>query len=378
MQTKHLSVTYRTQDHRTAILKLKLIFSDHEKPDLGGLKDLEGNKEFYHAFSQTDQPKINHPIKFHRDTQTVDTTTKGVKTKREAGSQTLRPDLFIDKTYDKVMTPKRYFHSELWLKRRIFAAQFIQKMVRGYFARKRMKRIKDLKDKIIKEKEELKLKSINDEEATFKKRIKKRIEPKSKNDFEDLYNELAIWKKEQIKLIKDNTKTSTDDKKKASAELLNKEIEVLQAIDRMKASAAKINKEEAVNVFLEKLGKPKRWKIADERYAEVITPLTEKAQLLYNLYKSLSKTNVTIEERLDVLINLKQTIDHDESDLCFEIKQLINREADMIQRKRPLAAMEGLNTRISNLFLRYIELPRVNPEIERFKEELERIINGRS
>lgn len=365
-----------TSEANQASIKLKIIFADYEKPDLGGLKDLEANKEYYHAFSQTDQPQVTHETRFHRDTQTVDTIMKGVKPKREAGNQTLRSDLFIDTAYDKIMVPKKYFDSELWLNRRVLAARFIQKMMRGYFARKRMKRIKELKDKIVDEKERLKKQSILDEESAFKKRIQKRINPKTGGDFDELYNELALWKRAQLKVIKNSKTTNEDDKRKAYADLLNKEIEVLQAIDRMKASAAKINKEEAINAFLEKLGKPKRWPIADKRYAEVVTPSTENAQQLYSLYRELSNNKVGIEERLDILIRLKQTIEKDDSDLSFEIKQLINREADMIQRRRPLAAMEGLNARISNLFLRYIEQPRVNHEIERFKEALDRIINS--
>lgn len=375
MQHKIIAVNYTTPNNTTSSLKLKIVFKEYDKPDLGGLKDLQANREYYHAFSQTDQPPTDHATKYHRDTQTVDTETKGLKPKREAASQTLRGDLFIDTAYNKVMVPKKYFDSELWLQRRTLAARFIQKMIRGYFARKRMLRIKELKDRIVVEKTELKKQGILDEETAFKKRIQKRIAPKVSNDFEELYNELSIWKRDQLKVIKSNKAVNDDEKRKAYADLLNKEIEVLQAIDRMKASAAKVNKEEAINAFLEKLGKPKRWLIADKRYAEVVTPLTENAQRLYSLYRELTDSKVGIEERLDILIRLKQTIEKDDSDLCFEIKQLINREADMIQRRRPLAAMEGLNSRISNLFLRYIEQPRVNPEIERFKEALDRLIN---
>ena len=80
-KTIHVQITYKR---------------DYRKPFIGGFKDLYSNKAFYHAFSQTDQPKTQHLIRFERETQTVDTSTKTTNAKREFGTQTKRQDLYID------------------------------------------------------------------------------------------------------------------------------------------------------------------------------------------------------------------------------------------------------------------------------------------
>ena len=68
-----------------------------------------------------------------------------------------------------------------------------------------------------------------------------------------------------------------------------------------------------------------------------------------------------------MLLSLKATIKENRDDLSIEIKSLINREADMIQRKRPLESLAGLRVRLSNLFLRFIENPENNPQLKNYK-----------
>lgn len=80
-KTIHVQITYKR---------------DYRKPFIGGFKDLYSNKAFYHAFSQTDQPKTLHVVRFERETQTVDVSTKTTNAKREFGTQTKRQDLYID------------------------------------------------------------------------------------------------------------------------------------------------------------------------------------------------------------------------------------------------------------------------------------------
>ena len=105
------------------------------------------------------------------------------------------------------------------------------------------------------------------------------------------------------------------------------------------------------------------WKNYNGRFTSVTTPLTEVSEKLYSLYRELDSKVSSIEERLDTLLKLKTTISGQKDDLTYEIKQLINREADMINRKRPVQSLEGLRMRLSNLFLRYIENPKNNCEL---------------
>ena len=50
--------------------------------------------------------------------------------------------LFLDTRNDKPMQPFMYFNSDMWQERRNEAALFIQRLTRGWFARKRASALK--------------------------------------------------------------------------------------------------------------------------------------------------------------------------------------------------------------------------------------------
>ena len=62
------------------------------------------------------------------------------------------------------------------------------------------------------------------------------------------------------------------------------------------------------------------------------TPYTVRAQQLKELYQTLSTENLTSDERLDALLSLKVTVSEHNCKLTQEIVQLIDREADLLQR----------------------------------------------
>ena len=77
---------------------------------------------------------------------------------------------------------------------------------------------------------------------------------------------------------------------------------------------------------------------------------------------------ISIEERLDILLNTKFTVKEYPTELTREIEELIDREADMINRGRPDSSLDGLRQRLCNLFLQFIETPEFNPEASRFQK----------
>lgn len=55
---------------------------------------------------------------------------------REFGTQMEKGDLYIDRRQDKIIYPKPYFSSQMWLKQREKTTLYIQTQVRGWFARR--------------------------------------------------------------------------------------------------------------------------------------------------------------------------------------------------------------------------------------------------
>ena len=54
------------------------------------------------------------------------------------------------------------------------------------------------------------------------------------------------------------------------------------------------------------------------------------------LFLGLKVRKLTIDERLDILLNTKWTVKEYNTELTREIEELIDREADMINRGRPI------------------------------------------
>ena len=54
--------------------------------------------------------------------------------------------------------------------------------------------------------------------------------------------------------------------------------------------------------------------------------------------------------------------------LTRDIVDLIDREADMLNRGRSESSFAGLRKRLSNLFLQFVETPDFNPESARFQQ----------
>jgi len=99
------------------------------------------------------------------------------------------------------------------------------------------------------------------------------------------------------------------------------------------------------------MSNPKKWLRSDQRLTEVHTPFTTRAKELMDIYQGLKLKNLSVDERLDILLNTKWTVKEWECNLTREIVELIDREADMLNRGRPETSLEGLRTRLCNLFL---------------------------
>lgn len=192
------------------------------------------------------------------------------------------------------------------------------------------------------------------------------MHPKKAKDFDILYNELEVWRLNETKKIKGSQELDEEEKRLALQQLLHKETKILQQIDRLKIQAGGKNKTEKITNFLRAMSDPKLWLRSDGRYTEVHTPYSTRAKELMDLYNGLRLPFLSTDERLDVLLHTKWTVKEFDCNLSREIVDLIDREADMLNRGRGEASLEGLRKRLSNLFLQFIETPEFNPEAARF------------
>ncbi|EKX39769.1 hypothetical protein GUITHDRAFT_89024, partial [Guillardia theta CCMP2712] len=327
------------------IISLIITREDYKKPYYGGYRHKVTGLEYHHAASQTEAPAKaqgsdqNAPNKFHRETQTKVASEKAMQAVRECGTQMARDDLHLEDGGDYVIEPREYLDSEEWERRRLEATVVIQCYTRGMFARTLARKYRyELaynKQYMLEQQE----KEMREREARRAREVERRKNPKTAADFEILYNELEQWRIQETQRI-EVSEMSMEEKQNARYQLLLKEVKLVQTIDKLKASAQKNLKSEAIIKELEFMSKPKLWELSDGTVKEVITPENSRAKELSELYHGLNLSNLRVDERLDVLLHVKWTVKEFETKLAKELIELIDREADLLNRGRKEKALE--------------------------------------
>ena len=194
--------------------------------------------------------------------------------------------------------------------------------------------------------------------------MERRLHPQSNSDFATLYNELDAWRKAEILRVKSSTAPG-EERAKALAEVLSDETKALQAIQKLKIAAQKKLQSDKTVQMLEQMAQPYKWQLSSGDVAFVQTPSTNRSKELRDLYLAL-QANLTTDERLDILLHVKWCVKEFESPLTRDISDLIDREADLLNRGRPAKSMEKHKVRLNNLFLQFIENPIYNPRAKDF------------
>jgi hypothetical protein len=280
----------------------------------------------------------------------------------------------LEEEGDAILYPLPYFSSEELAVLRLEKAIDLQRYTRGWFARTTATNLRrGLAAAAAAAAAEAERQRMEAEER-HKIEIQRRMHPHTHEDFEILYNELEAWRLHETARIKAAEEMNEVEKAEALQQLLLKEQKLLQTIDRLRQQADSENRDKRIRSTLQLMSAPKRWQMSDGEVAQVHTPFTTRAKELMELYNGLRLPMLTIDERLDVLLHVKWTVKEFDCNLTRDIVELIDREADMLNRGRSESSLTGLRKRLANLFLQFIETPEFNPESARFQKVPQELI----
>ena len=345
-----------------------IIKSTTTKSYYGGYRNKITGKIYHHANSQTptDSKKTIKDTSHlrSRDTQTFENRTLSIQPGREYGTQMERIDIRLDSKNDKVITSKKYFTSEQLLALKISKCIFIQRCWRGYMARSLAYRIRQRNIDLDKQEKDEKERKILEDRAKRDADMDRRLHPKTNPDFSILFNELDSWRRAEIAKIKATTAIG-EERTKALTELLADETKALQSIQNLKIAARKEIYSEKTHKMLERMSEAHRWQLSNGDIAYVQTPETIRAKELLDLYNALNAT-LGIDERLDILLRVKWTVREYDTQLTRDIAELVDREADLLNRGRPIKSIEKLRIRLGNMFLQFLENAEYNPRAKDF------------
>jgi len=339
------------------------------KAFLGGYRSRKTHIEYHHASSQTDpsgHSGTDLTARYHRETQTAVLQTRSQQSMREQATEMAVGHL-AEEEGDEVLRSLPYFDSEQLAELRFEKAVDLQRYTRGWFARATARALLIAQDAAYAKSAAVEETQRRDAEIRHALEIQRRMHPHARQDFEILYNELEAWRLQETRRI-NHEMLAQHERLEALSQLLLKEQKLLQTIDRLRLQAHSENRDKRILSTLKLMSSPKQWQMSDGEVAQVHTPFTTRAKELMELYNGLRLALLSIDERLDVLLHVKWTVKEFDCNLTRDIVELIDREADMLNRGRAEASLQGLRMRLANLFLQFIETPEFNPEAGRFQK----------
>ncbi|KAL4226123.1 hypothetical protein ACF0H5_014110 [Mactra antiquata] len=357
-----ITVRVQAEDNTYKDVVVEIERTTRKKPFLGGYRHKKTSIEYHHASAQTMQ-KQRPPSgteKFCRDTQTVEQHHRVQQTTNDTSTQMTGIGVYVSNMEDKLLIPKKYTTADEHLSMILNRVVIIQKYYRRWLAKRYVEKLKDDKRKRMEFERLEEIRKKKEKADRIKKEFERRMNPKSKEDFDLLYHALEKWRQEELSRIDETLEGA--ERKAALCMLLDQETQLIAAIGRHKLEAEGDNKEKRIQSFLDKAAAPKKWKGHDGKSTEMDTPFTIRAKELRDIYNSINMKYLTQDERLDVLLTLKHTVKEHDCKLTQEIIELIDREADLLMRGVKESNLDGLRKRISTLFLQYIKTPTFNPE----------------
>eukprot|EP00796_Vickermania_ingenoplastis_P010196 gene10196-7144_t len=335
------------------------------KPFLGGYcVKKDRSRVCYHASTQLFMKGFNYSPASHRppvdDLLSRRTQTWGVtrscQTRRECCVTTPCKELVVDYSRLFKVVARPYFYASSLLTLKTEKTIILQKCYRQWKARKIRQQ---LEAEDAEKQHRAEARQIAEEAAkleTDSREQLRRDDPRTQEDFDRLKQEVMGWINAENRKIVQNTGLSPEKKRAALLALNNQELKMLQDLENRRRTIMLLQKDRRFAVMFEKMSAPKMWGSVAVR-----TPETERAAELRGLYLTLVDPHLPTSGRLDVLLHIKWTVKEFNAPLTRELCQLIDREADLLNRGRREASLSGLRFRIETLFKRFIEDPEYNP-----------------
>lgn len=185
-------VLYSTENGENKDVVVEIERSVRKKAYLGGFRHKKTGIEYHNAASQTiPKSRPPHPVeRFCRDTQTHQFRHQVQQTNNTTSTQMTKVGCYTSNTDDKLVSPGKYITADEFHKKRFEKVVLIQKYYRRWLAKRYVERVKDDKEKRLEWERKEELKKKKEKEDRVKREYERRMNPKTKQDFDLLYHAL--------------------------------------------------------------------------------------------------------------------------------------------------------------------------------------------
>ncbi|KAF7394029.1 hypothetical protein HZH68_010848 [Vespula germanica] len=355
------------------------------KPYLGGWRNKITGIEYLNAISQTGPPPKYTSWNNYCSIgiQTVETKDETTQSAHNKTTQMWRTDYNVSNANDKYMTPKCYepYDDIQWRLDLNHRARIIQRNYRVYRLLKYMKECARKYREILKE-----CKRYQDERIImYRKRheqeLLRKINPRSRADFDMLIELIERWRCDRIKEI--NARYFKATQCAENCFVLKKTVEMFNVIDKFKQKIREQYRTRKRVKFLKINSKPIKWHGYKAKLIEMVTLKTQKAQEYLSIFNSLSNDNLNVEERTELLLMLKKSLGFHICVYAFDLIYLLDQEIMLLSRGIKNLSLEYLRKRILCDYLKFVANSgtcactnirrgfKKDPKCEEFREPLE-------
>ncbi|XP_030768364.1 LOW QUALITY PROTEIN: IQ and ubiquitin-like domain-containing protein [Sitophilus oryzae] len=334
-----------------------------EKPYIGGYKDAHTDILYHHGYTQTGPPKPKVPpeLKNHRDTQTYFTRNRRTEQDYSRATQVTTKGIYLPNACDRILTPGPYETADE-RERRIDIegkVRTIQRYYRAWMMRKKLKEFSDEYQKRLRIALEREEKERIEDAKRRKKDLVDKVFPVKTEDFAMLYSMVDRWKKSEIERI-----TSIHCGPSKIAEfylLLEKEIEIIQSIERLRTKVNKDVEKKQIIDFFKAIGSPIEWD-SDYKHIHISmdTMEAQKGREYFRLYQRLCDQKATKEDRLQTYLDIKLYLNTHKCNERQEIISLIDRMCEFLARGMSESSLKVLQKRIEALILHHFKMTECN------------------
>ncbi|XP_069999900.1 IQ motif and ubiquitin-like domain-containing protein [Penaeus vannamei] len=335
------------------------------KPWLGGFRHKISGLHYHNATTQTQPPQRPKPAQVTRGTQTVRTRPCGTQTCRNAHTQTTHLHPLLLTPTATLLTPMVFSPAHRYDVSKVVD---VQRRVRGWLARKRVRRLKQERRQL--EKSTSESTSVSPHQVDSANSVSDNSVSTSSSHkrwrgavpMAELYSRLEGWRRRQVAQI---TATLTgQDRRRALVALLDKETELLRSLEAHRAVRSARRRNAAIALFLQEVSRAQVWKVGSHAGGvEVETPETEPVRTLASLASALQK-DASTEVRGQQFNSVFSTVerfrpshgDPDEtSRTARELGALARRGLHLLARGTTDSRLRGLRKRLHSLIITYLQ-----------------------
>nr|XP_053641950.1 IQ and ubiquitin-like domain-containing protein [Cherax quadricarinatus] len=328
------------------------------KPWLGGYRHKLSGILYHNAATQTIPRVRTIPGQVTRGTQTVWACGRGCQTLRTAYTQTthLHPLVYISTPV--FITPRPYSPTRRY---DIAKVLVLQRMLRGWLARKQLRRLRQIRETELQAAEASERRSVASVESDTSSSPTPHQAWRQAVPMTELYSRLENWRRNQVSQV--NATLRGKDRRRALVALLEKETELLRSLEAHRAARSARRRNADIARFLQEVSSAQVWRVSGVAGGvEVETPDTQPIRVLAALATALQQ-DATAELRTQQFNNLYEIVEqycptHDDGPrtrrTAADIRSLARRGVDLLARGTSDSRLRGLRKRLHSLIITYL------------------------